>query len=381
MLITENGDCTVGGMPVSPSGDEALHDAVLNYLYRLAMATGHPVRASVHDARSGYLTPIEVQTDGSSQFAGTPEQVAPPAATPAAAPAPPPAPDPAPAPAPAQSPAPAPTPAPAPSAQPAPSPAPSPAASPVSSQDAAPFTGPAPSPEPVPAAEPQARPHPQPIEQQGAPAAQPAPHIPEPAPHAPTADPRTAPSGQPAPAAYAPSSGRGAPAPQPAPRPGATAPPSIPPALADAVTRINDAVQLGRLEFAAATANSALSSAVQEFGVGHPYVLHLQELFAHIAYLAHDTVKSVAIYLDVFHYRHKQNDPTAYDTFLRAAKVWLAIKDPQQALVYGQQLIHTWVELARPGGPAAADGDKIEAARKRLARLAQHAGPPGQSPV
>ncbi|MER7399672.1 hypothetical protein ABT381_29650 [Streptomyces sp. NPDC000151] len=249
-------------MPVSPTGGEALHDAVLNYLYRLAMATGHPVRASVHDARSGYLTPIEVQTDGSSHFAGEPEQVAAPAVrqtTPPSAPAP-------------------------------------------------------------------------------------------------VAEPR-------------PASG------------GAAAPLTIPPALADAVARINDAVRLGHLEFAASTAQSALNATAQEFGVGHPYVLHLQELFAHIAYLAHDTVKAVAIYLDVFEYRRRQDDPTAYDTFMRAAKVWLSITDPQQGLAYGQQLIALWLELARPGGPAAADGDKIEAARKRMARLADRATAQGQSPA
>ncbi|WP_346098650.1 hypothetical protein [Streptomyces olivaceiscleroticus] len=354
-------------MPVSPAGDEALHDAVLNYLYRLAMATGHPVRALVHDARSGYLTPIEVQTDGSSQFAGAPEQVAPPAAAPTVASAS--------TAAPAQSAAP-------PQAQ---AQAQGQSSAPPQAQMPAPTPAPLPPPAPAPAPETQARPHPQLIEQQGAaPTGQPVEQIPEPAPHVPVADPRTAAAGQPAqpaPAAYGPSAGHGVPAQQPAPRPGATAPPSIPPALADAVTRINDAVQLGRLEFAAATANSALSTAVQEFGVGHPYVLHLQELFAHIAYLAHDSVKSVAIYLDVFGHRYKQNDPTAYDTFMRAAKAWSSIRDPQQGLVYGQQLINTWVELARPGGPAAADGDKIEAARKRLTRLAQHAAPPGQSPA
>ncbi|MFI9028576.1 hypothetical protein [Streptomyces sp. NPDC053560] len=335
-------------MPVSPARDEALHDAVLNYLYRLAMATGHPVRALVHDARSGYLTPIEVQTDGSSHFAGEPEQVAPPAASTAA-------------------------------------PAPSSTPPQAQTQAQTPSSTPVPSPPSPPAPDTQARPHPQQIEQQGAPpTGQPVEQIPEPAPHAPVADPRTAAAGQPAqppqpaPAAYGPSVGHGVPAQQPAPRPGATAPPTIPPALADAVTRINDAVQLGRLEFAAATANSALSTAVQEFGIGHPYVLHLQELFAHIAYLAHDSVKSVAIYLDVFGHRYKQNDPTAYDTFMRAAKAWSSIRDPQQGLVYGQQLINTWTELARPGGPAAADGDKIEAARKRLTRLAQHAAHPGQ---
>ncbi|MGI5470453.1 hypothetical protein [Streptomyces sp. CA-132043] len=326
-------------MPVTPSGDEALHDAVLNYLYRLAMATGHPVRASVHDARSGFLTPIEVQTDGSSHFTGEPEQVAPPAAVPPRA--------------------------------------------------AAPSPGPGPEPQ-VP--EPQARPHPQQIDQQGdqqvdqrsarsAPAGPTAPqqapqqaphHIPQPTASAAHVAPpaQSVPAQQPAQQPV-----------QPAPAPGNAAPGTIPPALAEAVSRINDAVRLGHLEFAASTANSALNSAVQEFGVGHPYVLHLQELFAHIAYLAHDTVKSMAIYLDVFDFRYRQHDPAAYDTFMRAAKVWFAIKEPQQAMRYGQQLVNTWVELARAGGPAAADGEKIEAAQKRLARLTQRSDAPGQAPA
>ncbi|MEU7486823.1 hypothetical protein [Streptomyces sp. NPDC042319] len=315
-------------MPVTPSGDEALHDAVLNYLYRLAMATGHPVRASVHDARSGFLTPIEVQTDGSSHFTGEPEQVAPPTAVP-----------------------------PPRAATPSPAPAPEPQArQPRVPQPQAP--------------EPQARPHPQQIDQQSAPAGPPAQGAPaQGAPHhipQSVQQPIQQSVQQPV---------------QSAPAPGSAAPGTIPPALAEAVSRINDAVRLGHLEFAASTANSALNSAVQEFGVGHPYVLHLQELFAHIAYLAHDTVKSMAIYLDVFDFRYRQHDPAAYDTFMRAAKVWFAIKDAQSAMRYGQQLINTWVELARSGGPASADGEKIEAAQKRLARLAQHSEAPGQAPA
>ncbi|POX53505.1 hypothetical protein C3488_05785, partial [Streptomyces sp. Ru72] len=63
---------TVGGMPVAAGPGEPLQQAVLDHLHRLARATGHPVLASVHDERIGYVVPIRVHVDGSSEFAGEP---------------------------------------------------------------------------------------------------------------------------------------------------------------------------------------------------------------------------------------------------------------------------------------------------------------------
>ncbi|MEU6478973.1 hypothetical protein ABZ858_19195 [Streptomyces sp. NPDC047017] len=63
---------TVGGLPVAVGSSESVEEAVLNYLHRLVLATGHPVSATVHDERIGYITPIQVSADGSSAFAGQP---------------------------------------------------------------------------------------------------------------------------------------------------------------------------------------------------------------------------------------------------------------------------------------------------------------------
>ncbi|MGR6972067.1 hypothetical protein ACU639_21195 [Streptomyces cynarae] len=63
---------TVGGTPVAAAPGEPVQQAVLDHLHRLARATGHPVLASVHDERIGYVVPIRVHVDGSSEFAGEP---------------------------------------------------------------------------------------------------------------------------------------------------------------------------------------------------------------------------------------------------------------------------------------------------------------------
>ncbi|MEU9369490.1 hypothetical protein AB0D71_33420 [Streptomyces avermitilis] len=72
---TPGGGATVGGMPVVARAGETLQEAVLNYLHRLTLATGHPVLASVHDERIGCVVPIRVHGDGSSEFTGEPVRV------------------------------------------------------------------------------------------------------------------------------------------------------------------------------------------------------------------------------------------------------------------------------------------------------------------
>ncbi|WP_063784991.1 hypothetical protein [Streptomyces sp. TP-A0356] len=71
---------TVGGMPVVAAPGEPVQQAVLNYLHRLALATGHPVLATVHDERIGFVVPIRVYVDGSSDFAGDPARTGAPGA-------------------------------------------------------------------------------------------------------------------------------------------------------------------------------------------------------------------------------------------------------------------------------------------------------------
>ncbi|KAF4410153.1 hypothetical protein GCU69_05435, partial [Streptomyces lycii] len=77
--VSRDGTCTVGGASVVPADGEPVHEAALNHLHRLAMATGHSVRATVTDERGGHITPIEVRVDGSSHFVGEPTRIPEPA--------------------------------------------------------------------------------------------------------------------------------------------------------------------------------------------------------------------------------------------------------------------------------------------------------------
>ncbi|KNE82941.1 hypothetical protein ADZ36_08585 [Streptomyces fradiae] len=297
--MSADGGCTVGGTTVAPTDGEPLHEAVLDYLHRLAMATGHAVLATVYDGRSGYVTPIEVLVDGSSRFAGepghwpelmgeaAPEPVSPPAAE--AVPA-------------------------APSPAPAPLPEPSPAAAP----------------EPSPAAAPE-----------------------PPAPVTPAASAASVTAGE---------------------QPSGAAPeavPEVPAFLAEAVTRINEAIRLGNITSAAAMAEQSRASAVHAFGEGHPHVLHLRELSAYVAYLAGDPTRSLAISLDTARAWHDRGDPRAYQSVLQAAAAWRAVTDAREGLRLGEELIALWAELASVAGPAAADITQLEAARRRMGRLAE----------
>ncbi|WP_051722645.1 hypothetical protein [Streptomyces albus] len=302
--ISADGGCTVGGTAITPADGEPLHEAVLNYLHRLAMATGHAVLATVYDGRSGYVTPIEVRVDGSSRFAGEPghwpELMAEAAPEPVSPPPPPAATEPSP-----PSPAPAPLPEPAPDAAPEPSPA---------------------APEPSAAAA------------------------------APTA---------PGPAAERPSGA--------APEAAAEAVPEVPAFLAEAVTRINEAIRLGNITSAAAMAEQSRASAVHAFGEGHPHVLNLRELSAYVAYLAGDPTRSLAISLDTARAWHHRGDPRAYQSVLQAAAAWRAVTDAREGLRLGEELLALWAELASVAGPAAADITQLEAARRRMGRLAERA--------
>ncbi|MEU5280785.1 tetratricopeptide repeat protein [Streptomyces asoensis] len=138
--VRTGGTATMGGVPVVAADGEEIQRAVLSHLHRIALATGHPVCATVHDERIGYVVALRVDPDGSSHFTGEPSRL--PAAAqapagetaPAAAPAP-------------QGPADPPTGGPAPSAAVAPAPpagVPAPAAGPSAPDAPAPPPAPAP---------------------------------------------------------------------------------------------------------------------------------------------------------------------------------------------------------------------------------------------
>ncbi|MFF1719891.1 hypothetical protein [Streptomyces sviceus] len=69
---------TVAGTAVTASPGEELHQTVLTHLHHLARTNGHPVHATIHDARIGYVVLLEVATDGASRFTGEPVRMAPP---------------------------------------------------------------------------------------------------------------------------------------------------------------------------------------------------------------------------------------------------------------------------------------------------------------
>ncbi|MET7692117.1 hypothetical protein ABZT06_29750 [Streptomyces sp. NPDC005483] len=69
---------TVAGAAVTAPPGEDLHRTVLTHLHQLALTSGHPVHATIHDARIGYVVPLEVTTDGSSRFTAEPVRMAPP---------------------------------------------------------------------------------------------------------------------------------------------------------------------------------------------------------------------------------------------------------------------------------------------------------------
>lgn len=69
---------TVAGTPVTAPPGEELHQTVLTHLHQLALTGGRPVHATIHDARIGYVVPLEVTTDGSSRFTAEPVRMAPP---------------------------------------------------------------------------------------------------------------------------------------------------------------------------------------------------------------------------------------------------------------------------------------------------------------
>jgi hypothetical protein len=162
--------------------------------------------------------------------------------------------------------------------------------------------------------------------------------------------------------------------------PAVTAESIAPSLLAEPVLRINEAVQRGRIESAAAMAEQSIASATKTLGAEHPEVLQLRELAAYIAYLAGDAQRSFAVSMDLARIRSRQRDVRAYVNVQSAAAAWRAVRDPSQGLTLGRELIHVWSELAVDGGPAAAELHQLEAARARMDRLAERARVLADSP-
>ncbi|GAA3813459.1 tetratricopeptide repeat protein [Streptomyces coacervatus] len=426
----------IGGVPVTAAAGEEVQQAVLNHLHRIALATGHPVHATVHDERIGYVVHLQVETDGASSFTGEPVGMTAAAGEPRDV---------------AEGPPPPPPLLPAP-----PPPSPSPR-SPVEPEVAAaaveprqpeqppqrdkpthvlrataeparetaptfPFRA-VPEPQPlgenVPAFPPRADPEP-PVGTGGSAPTFALRALPEPpqdrAPGtvaAPTGEfgppppmdavPQRAPEPEDAPAprpekpAPGPGSGRSTggpllmvppdpaldPDPKPTPVRGFDAvaeavlgdePPTAPAFLAEPMAQINEAVKAGRTETAARLAESTVEEASAALGPEHTEVLRLRELSAYIAYLAGDPIRAFRLSLDLARtHRRARDAEAAYGNIQSAATAWRAVRDPQQGLDLGRDLIALWTELTAEEGPAADEIERLESARARMGRLTERA--------
>ncbi|MFD3925869.1 tetratricopeptide repeat protein [Streptomyces sp. NPDC058614] len=345
--VPAGGEATVGGMPVVAGPGETVQDAVLNHLHRIALSIGQPVLASIHDERTGFVVPIQVYVDGSSQHMGEPQRFEP---------------------------------------QPQPQPQP-------------------PEPRQVPQVPQEPR-----TQQAEHPPAEPVwPPAAEPVwpPAATGPEPRDASYGVAAPptGVFGPAPGQAPvresarslmhlglepdPEPEPDPKPtpprgfdavaeSVLAPVSEAPGeaafLAEPLTRINEAVKEGRIEEAAGMAERAVAEGAKALGPEHPEVLRLRELSAYIAYLAGDAVRSFHLSLDLARVLRRYRDlDAAYGNVQSAATAWRAVRDPMQGLNLGRDLIDVWTELAVGEGPAADDIEQLEKARTRMGRLTERA--------
>ncbi|WP_019980936.1 MULTISPECIES: hypothetical protein [unclassified Streptomyces] len=414
---------SVDGVRIQSAPGEEIQQAVLNHLHRLALATGHPVLATVTDERIGYVVPLQVSGDGSSAFTAEPLRTGPadqagpagPVARPAGTvrlrkPAPdaphphrqdgPPYEDRAThvlrrVPQPAREPEPPFGPRAVPGARPEGEPA-APAAAATPAAPMADVTPAVPASDAFPggAAAPLGRFGPPPVMDAASADAGPG-HAPgtartpePPAVFEPAALPGARPAG-PAkalvdPEAYLDLDPDSKPTP---PRgfdavaeavlgddPRDAGGPSGVVLLAEPLERVNEAVRAGRIEEAATLASAAVEEASGTLGPDHPEVLRLRELSAYVAYLAGDPLRAFRLSLDLAGVHRRAGDAEgAYGNVLSAATAWRAVRDPEQGLGLGRELVGLWTELAAAGGPAAEDADELESARARMARLTERA--------
>ncbi|WP_225825876.1 tetratricopeptide repeat protein [Streptomyces naphthomycinicus] len=150
--------------------------------------------------------------------------------------------------------------------------------------------------------------------------------------------------------------------------------------LGEPMSRINEAVREGRIDAATELAARTLSEASAVFGPHHAEVLHLRELCAYIAYLAGDPVRAFRLSLDVARQRRQARDgEAAYGNVQSAATAWRAVRDPEEGLRMGRDLIDLWTDLTAEPGPAADDLRPLESARARMVRLTDRAAKAAQA--
>ncbi|NUP41610.1 MAG: tetratricopeptide repeat protein [Streptomyces sp.] len=359
----------VGGVPVTAASGEEIQQAVLNHLHRIALATGHPVQATVHDERIGCVVHLQVDTDGASSFTGEPVGMTVPAAE--APPSPPRRPE-------QSSQGDRPTHVLRAPAEPARETSPTFVlrALPQPAQDRAPGTVAPPTGEfgPPPPMDAVPRHHPEP---ENAPVPR------EEAPRKESADAPVSKRPATAPLLLVPPDPALDPDPKPTPARGFDAvaeavlgdePPTAPAFLAEPMAQINEAVKAGRTETAAALAETTVEQASAALGPEHAEVLRLRELTAYIAYLAGEPIRAFRLSLDLARIHRRTGDAeAAYGNIQSAASAWRAVRDPQEGLELGRELIGLWTELTAEDGPAADDIERLESARTRMGRLTERA--------
>ncbi|MEV7686588.1 hypothetical protein ACFW1F_09795 [Streptomyces bungoensis] len=307
--VSGAGSASVGGTAVAAAPGEEIQQAVLDHLQRLAISLGAPIRATIHDDRVGCVVPLEVSADGSSRVAGEPARVAP---------------------------------------RGGPGAAPGVVQAPTGRFGPAPLMDVPPPRTAVPAAPDRA-------------AAAPAP--------APLPDPESTPA-----AASTPARGFDAVAEEVLGDEPVTETAEGAELLAGPMRRINAAVRDGRIEEAAGLADRTVAEASAVLGPRHAEVLHLRELSAYIAYLAGDPVRACGLSLDLARLRRQALDAeAAYGNVQSAATAWRAVRDPEEGLRLGRDLIALWTDLAAEPGPAAGDPRPLESAHARMARLTDRA--------
>ncbi|MFI6852327.1 tetratricopeptide repeat protein [Streptomyces sp. NPDC050416] len=381
---------SVGGVPVFAAPGEEIQQAVLNRLHHIALATGHPVLATIHDERIGYVVPLQVDPDGSSRFTAEPVRTVPQedAVTAAGSPSVEAATEP---PAPERQhpqedrathvlrPVPEPARGTAPTfplrAVPEPQPADQP--SPTFELRAVP-EAPRPEPEDTPpgtVAPPTGEFGPPPlmdVQPLPVPGTTPAPHRrrePEPMSEAELLAAEA--DAKPTPARGFDAVAEAVLGDEPLGAPGDPAAPAL---LAEPVARINEAVKEGRIDAAAGLADQTVAEASGTLGPEHPEVLRLRELTAYISYLAGDPLRAFHLSLDLAGARRRSGDAeAAYGNVRSAATAWRAVRDPAVGLELGRDLIGLWTELAAEDGPAAEEIEQLEAARARMGRLTERA--------
>ncbi|MGV9345292.1 tetratricopeptide repeat protein [Streptomyces spiralis] len=144
--------------------------------------------------------------------------------------------------------------------------------------------------------------------------------------------------------------------------------------LAEPMARVGEAVKAGRIEEAATLVDGTVAEASGTLGAQHPEVLRLRELGAYIAYLAGDPLRAFRLSLELARVHRGTGDAEgAYDNVRSAATAWRAVRDPEQGLGLGRDLIDLWTALTAEDGPAAEDIEQLESARARMGRLARRA--------